>query len=141
MLIHTYAYKYMYSNSGWAHTLTNSSEQSSKRKRALLNDKGKQGSSGGRKEHNAYVDEGEGEEENDVEGQGHSVPKMNERVPKPTNLGPLELSDIGKQIKRIFDYGRVCYLRKVGFDAHVVKYCSPELSPECYAILASHPYP
>ena len=145
--------------SGWAHTLNNSSTQSSKKKkkkkktttttRAHLENRGLYGSSsssssssnGGSTNDNDNGDDNNNnndineEDEDDIDN-SHSVPKMNERVPKPTGLNPIELSVIGKQIKRLFDYGRVCYLRKIGFDAFVVRYCESDLSPECYAIMA-----
>lgn len=123
--------------SGWAHTLTNSSVQSSKKRRMHLGSKSQDIVSHNNSDSNMgeSVEEQDDIEEEDADN-SHSAPKINERVPKPTNLGPLEMSAIGKQIKRIFDYGRVCYLRKIGFDAYVANYCSAELSPECYAIIA-----
>ena len=42
----------------------------------------------------------------------------------------------GKKIKRILDYGRLRWLRQeLGLDAHMVRYCDTELSPECWMLI------
>jgi hypothetical protein len=45
-----------------------------------------------------------------------------EKVYRPAGLSNLELSVIGKQVKRILDQGRVCFLRDLGLDAKIVRY-------------------
>ena len=49
-----------------------------------------------------------------------------------------DMSVVGKMIKRILDQGRVEFLRNLGLSCAVQRrYCDPELSPECYLILAT----
>ena len=138
--------------SGWAHTLTNSSVQSSKKKKKSSqttsseserqntlrsDDINLEGKEDGGEDNEDDKDNDDDDDDDDAEN-NHTAPKRDDRVPKPTQLGPMELSAIGKKIKRIFDYGRTCYLRKIGFEAYVVNYCSAKLSPECYAIVAKN---
>lgn len=52
------------------------------------------------------------------------------------NISSERMARIGKMIKRIFDHGRVEHLRSLGLHAQQVQYCIPELSPECFLILA-----
>lgn len=43
---------------------------------------------------------------------------------------------IGRMVKRIFDYGRVLYLRSLGLQAEMVHYCDAAVSPENCLIIA-----
>ena len=133
--------------SGWAHTLNNSSVNSSKRARALgrasfpenQNDEklGKGGSAVGED----AVDNTSQKDDPllELEGCGandHQPPAGAGKVARPAGLSALQLSAIGKKTKRILDHGRILYLRDLGFDAFAVRYCSSDLSPECHAIIA-----
>ena len=55
---------------------------------------------------------------------------------RPTSISVEEMSVVGKRIKRIFDHGRINFLRSRGFQAHQKQYCDPSLSPECFIIVA-----
>ena len=45
--------------------------------------------------------------------------------------------ELGRQIKRLIDLGRVKYLQQfLGFEAEIVYYCPPEVSPENALLLA-----
>ena len=66
----------------------------------------------------------------------HSAPVSASTI-RPHNLSLQDLPAVGKMVKRIFDQGRVEYLRQLGLTAHQLQYCEPSLSPECFMILAT----
>ena len=81
--------------------------------------------------------EEEVEEEVGVGEVDHKVDvEMATSVPRPTGISLQEMSVIGCMVKRIFDQGRVAYLKKLGMKAHQRRYCDRALSPECYMIIA-----
>lgn len=43
---------------------------------------------------------------------------------------------VGRACKRLIDYGRLMYLRDLGFDAELVTYCDIDVTPENSSILA-----
>lgn len=60
-------------------------------------------------------------------------------VPRPDGITPAEMAHVGWMIKRIFDHGRVQYLKAyMGFSgAKQVVYCDPSLSPENCLLVAT----
>lgn len=60
------------------------------------------------------------------------------RVPRPSNISSEEMSLLGAKVKRVLDFSRVQYLKQLGFDAKLLRYCDPALSPECFMILAKN---
>ena len=69
----------------------------------------------------------------------HKASASTSTVPRPKGLTVADMNEIGKMIKRIFDHGRVEYLRGQGLQASQRRYCDPVLSPECYMIIAKRP--
>lgn len=68
--------------------------------------------------------------------QEHAAPAVGESM-RPKGLNHDEMADIGRKVKRIFDFGRIKYLREeLNMDAKLVYYCDSKLSPECVMILA-----
>lgn len=60
-------------------------------------------------------------------------------VPRPKNLDYANLAKIGRQIKRMLDYGRLLFLRDTlrVSQAKMLQYCDEKLSPECILLLAN----
>lgn len=57
---------------------------------------------------------------------------------RPVGISVPEMSSVGWMVKRIFDAGRVHYLRQqMGLIAHQTVYCAGSLSPENVMLLAS----
>jgi len=57
---------------------------------------------------------------------------------RPAGISSAEMSSVGWMVKRIFDAGRIQYLREyMGFNAHQTIYCAETLSPENVLILAT----
>lgn len=76
------------------------------------------------------------EDDNDEDNTHPSAPIP--VTPSSLNLSQKEMRHIGQAVKRILDYGRVYHLRnELNMDAKLVKFCKPNLSPECYMIVAS----
>ncbi|RYG62690.1 hypothetical protein EON64_17410, partial [archaeon] len=66
----------------------------------------------------------------------HEVPKQD--LSKPSWISDEMMPAIGKQIKRVLDYGRVMYMRQqLGMQVKYVQYCDDSLSPESMLIVAS----
>jgi tRNA:m4X modification enzyme len=58
-------------------------------------------------------------------------------VMRPSNITYEGMAATGSMVKKIFDYGRMMYLRgQLDMSADYVQYCEPCLSPECMMILA-----
>ncbi len=75
--------------------------------------------------------------EDQIDGErDHEIPIVAETI-RPRSLTHEEMLDVGRKVKRIFDFGRVKYIREVlNMDAQLVHYCDPKLSPECVMIVA-----
>ena len=82
-------------------------------------------------------EEEEGEEDGEGEGEEHNTPKLSSSAPRPSNITYSEMSNVGKMVKRIFDQGRVEYLRDLGLRGFQTRYCDANLSPECVMIIAT----
>ncbi len=66
----------------------------------------------------------------------HKIPAHVAR--RPDCIAKESMPQLGKKVKRVLDYGRVCYLREVlGMEVKYFAYCDEKLSPECMLILAS----
>jgi hypothetical protein len=68
------------------------------------------------------------ENETEVDGHDHDLSSSNSLhkyncTPRPHHLTNIEMSSVGKQVKRILDHGRIEYLRKIGFNASIIRYC------------------
>ena len=145
--------------SGWAHTLrTKESRRKVEKKVVVEVEEAKVGGEGKvkkgeendeemeqekkNKEETAIINEDnddeeddDGEEEDEKEEE-HSVPKESSSIMRPHNIQYREMAKTGKMVKRIFDQGRVEYLRKFGLIARQINYCDSVLSPECVMIMA-----
>ena len=86
-------------------------------------------------EDNDDEEDDDGEEEDEKEEE-HSVPKESSSIMRPHNIQYREMAKTGKMVKRIFDQGRVEFLRKFGLIARQINYCDSVLSPECVMIMA-----
>ena len=65
-------------------------------------------------------------------------PAASQTVIRPRGMSNEEMRKVGIQVKRLFDWGRVTYLRdELNMDAKLVRYCDPDCSPECMLIIAS----
>lgn len=77
----------------------------------------------------------------DADGDDHnqSTHTTGREVPRPKNLDYANLAKIGRQIKRMLDYGRLLFLRETlrVSSARMVQYCDEKLSPECILLLAT----
>lgn len=120
--------------SAWAHTLDNSSGNSKKAKPSsnVLSQLVDRASNSISSAHDAC-------KEHEIDTYISPLRALRSLVPRPSHLSNLEMSVVGKQIKRILDQGRVDYLKSLGFDAKTVRYCSSDLSPECYVVVARIP--
>jgi tRNA:m4X modification enzyme len=66
----------------------------------------------------------------------HAVPMVGESM-RPKGITHEDMLVVGRKVKRIFDFGRIKYLREVlKMDARLVHYCDSKLSPECVMIVA-----
>jgi tRNA:m4X modification enzyme len=120
--------------SGWAHTIKAGLRLPQKRP-AESRDAAAEGEISSIVDDSSKAAEAEGE--NAVEANEHSVGNIeNSRVPRPA-LSYADMSAVGKMVKRVLDEGRVQYLNRLGLRAVQRRYCDPELSPECYLILAT----
>lgn len=79
--------------------------------------------------------------ENDAEDEEeeHSNTVTGREVPRPKNLNHQQLATMGRQIKRIIDYGRLLFMQNsLGVSSsRLIKYCDERLSPECMLLLAN----
>lgn len=63
-------------------------------------------------------------------------------VMRPTGITFNEMKELGWQVKRIIDQGRVEYLNSTyNMQARQLRYCTRELSPECVMIIATQERP
>jgi hypothetical protein len=51
-------------------------------------------------------------------------------------LGFKRARDLGRKARRLFEEGRMRYLRDHGFDAHLVRYCDESITGDNLAIIA-----
>jgi len=80
------------------------------------------------------------QEQEQEQEQEHQLPaSLSSSVVRPTNLTREQMANCGHVIKRLFDHGRVLYVRQaLGLgNCRVVQYCHAKDSPECYLLLAS----
>ena len=144
--------------SGWAHTLRTKESRRKVEKKVGVDielkvgkgngvgeGKGKENEKEENKEESLIVEkesndendnEDEDEEDEDEKEEEHSVPKESSSIMRPHNIQYREMAKTGKMVKRIFDQGRVEFLRKFGLIARQINYCDSVLSPECVMIMA-----
>ena len=73
------------------------------------------------------------DDENDDHNDDHNPPTNTVR---PSNIDREEMANIGYMIKRVFDQGRIEFLKTIGYNARQLKYCDKKLTPECVIIIA-----
>lgn len=61
------------------------------------------------------------------------------RSPLLQLLGFRRVQELGRHARRLFEEGRLRYLRQHGFDARLVKYCETDVTSDNLAIIAQRP--
>jgi len=111
---------------GWAHTLKTCDRFRRKNPTSLAESAA-----------NAVVDDAAADEVNE-HALSEDGEKMLRSIPRPQNLSYEEMAQIGWKIKRIFDFGRVEYMKNTYcFNAKQLQYCTTDLSPENVLLVAT----
>ena len=72
--------------------------------------------------------------DDDDDHQNHN--NTNTKCVRPSKIDSQEMASVGYMIKRIFDQGRIEFLKRLQYKARQIKYCDKKLTPECVIIIA-----
>jgi hypothetical protein len=129
--------------SGWAHTLRTGHHRQKSTDPVIMDDNQQDNHDNNEKLSGQRTDDPSNlSDEADCNDNHHTTVTSKletQSTPRPVNISYEEMSDIGLKVKRLFDYGRIEYMKRCYlFQAEQIQYCDPILSPECVMIIGTY---